>query len=202
MGPYIVGHTYRVTCVRGRWNNIGPIWWPVNGKIHDDADFLDFPWNHWHIDHRFVTAAKWRDDHGSGGPSMEFYRSPIHALSVEPLGVESLRKKIPEEVPWTGRGVEIQRSRLAKTYLESLPRKSWFQLRRKKCLRQYSSIPELSGLRNKLRPGYENARLDLKRRICPHKGTDLRTIPVRDGVIECPLHGLQFCAETGETLWL
>ena len=35
------------------------------------------------------------------------------------------------------------------------------------------------------------------RRICPHKGADLSRMPVRDGCVTCPLHGLRFDAETG-----
>ena len=36
--------------------------------------------------------------------------------------------------------------------------------------------------------------------VCPHKGYSLKNILPVDGVIECPLHGLKFDAETGELL--
>lgn len=35
---------------------------------------------------------------------------------------------------------------------------------------------------------------------CPHRGFDLSQTPIIDGKITCPLHGLQFNAETGELL--
>ena len=36
--------------------------------------------------------------------------------------------------------------------------------------------------------------------ICPHRGTALGSLPVTDGVITCPLHGLRIEAETGRVL--
>ena len=36
---------YRVPCIRGKWTTVGPHWSPVNGPLHDDAQFLDFPWS-------------------------------------------------------------------------------------------------------------------------------------------------------------
>lgn len=38
--------------------------------------------------------------------------------------------------------------------------------------------------------------------LCPHKGADLSTAEVKDGVITCPLHGLKFCSKTGENVTL
>lgn len=35
---------------------------------------------------------------------------------------------------------------------------------------------------------------------CPHRGFDMAQVPVVDGVIKCPLHGLQFDAKTGKLL--
>ena len=208
MGPYIVGQTYRVPCVRGTWSTFGPVWWPVNGPLHDDEHLLNFPWDHWHIDHRFVTVAKWRAGATlERGPKLHFYSRPLHTMFVEPLGypkpVDHIKMPaVGDADAGTHESEDVIRQRRVKPYLETLPRKSWYQLRRKVCLRQYESIPELEKFSEKLREDFIASRLDLKRRICPHKGADLSTIPVRDGVIECPLHGLQFCAETGETRWL
>jgi hypothetical protein len=33
--------------------------------------------------------------------------------------------------------------------------------------------------------------------ICPHRGFALGSVPVHDGIITCPLHGLRIVAETG-----
>ena len=201
---YVVGQTYRVPCVRGEWGGKGTYWWPVNGPVHDDARFLDFPWIHWHIDARFATSAQWRNAAQTDRASAaRFYSYPLNALFVEPFG-----HKTPDEIlPWQrDRGGDyqkrdVQRNRLAKAYLDTLPLKSWYQTRRKRCMRQYSSLPQMEQLGNKLRAGYENARLDLDRRICPHKGADLSRIPDQDGVIECPLPRVTICTHTGETIW-
>lgn len=45
-----------------------------------------------------------------------------------------------------------------------------------------------------------NKDLNLSTMKCPHRGHDLRTCPVVNGVIECPLHGLVFDAKTGKNL--
>jgi len=38
----------------------------------------------------------------------------------------------------------------------------------------------------------------LKNMICPHQGANLTSCPVTDGVVTCPLHGLQWVVSTGE----
>ncbi len=40
----------------------------------------------------------------------------------------------------------------------------------------------------------------IKGHICPHRGFDLSTVEPVDGVLTCPLHGLQFCAKTKKLL--
>ena len=37
----------------------------------------------------------------------------------------------------------------------------------------------------------------LKNMICPHRGTDLSHMPVVNGIVICPAHGLQFRVDTG-----
>ena len=37
---------------------------------------------------------------------------------------------------------------------------------------------------------------------CPHKGTDLRSMPVKNGVVTCPAHGLQFDSTSYQNLSL
>jgi hypothetical protein len=54
-GPPVVGAFYLVPCVRGWWK--GKIdWWPVMGPKHDDRKFFHFPWEHYHLDRRFLPA--------------------------------------------------------------------------------------------------------------------------------------------------
>lgn len=69
--------------------------------------------------------------------------------------------------------------------------------RRRKCRRRigllgYDNVRWAPALRadyreDRLRPGM----------ICPHKGVCLATMPVIDGVVECPAHGLRWDVATG-----
>lgn len=50
----IVGKFYKVPSVRvTTWNGFRG-WLPVVGPKHEDAEFINFPWSHFHIDWRFV----------------------------------------------------------------------------------------------------------------------------------------------------
>jgi len=56
---YEVGRIYRVPAVlvTGWWHYRG--WLPVIGPMHEDAEFLNFPWPHFHVDWRFAPEAVW-----------------------------------------------------------------------------------------------------------------------------------------------
>lgn len=57
--PYEIGKYYRVPCVRalllGRFDS-----WPVLGPWHEDADFVGFNEEHFHLDARFLSVAQYR----------------------------------------------------------------------------------------------------------------------------------------------
>lgn len=54
-----VGKFYRVPTVRGRlYSTIRN--WPVMGPKHEDGEFINFPYQHYHIDWRFVPEADFR----------------------------------------------------------------------------------------------------------------------------------------------
>lgn len=71
----IVGKFYAVPAVRvTTWNSFRG-WLPVVGPKHEDADFINFPWSHFHIDWRFapgrmlVYCGGWRgQDHALAWP--------------------------------------------------------------------------------------------------------------------------------------
>lgn len=42
--------------------------------------------------------------------------------------------------------------------------------------------------------------IKLDKPICPHHGAPLGNVPIRDGVLTCPLHGLNWCSKTGKLL--
>ncbi len=50
---YEIGKWYRVPCVFGKVYSMER-WWPVMGPKHEDAEFIQFPQQHYHIDWRFV----------------------------------------------------------------------------------------------------------------------------------------------------
>ena len=53
--------------------------------------------------------------------------------------------------------------------------------------------------RGALEEAFKGARLIGPQRRCPHRGVALAHIgPDGDGIIECPLHALRWCARTGE----
>lgn len=55
----IVGQFYQVPAVRvATWHDfVG--WLPVIGPMHEDAEFVKFPWQHFHLDWRFVPTRMW-----------------------------------------------------------------------------------------------------------------------------------------------
>ena len=201
---YLLGHKYRVPHVRGTWlGRHGPRWWPVNGPMHDDAEGIKFPFQHWHIDARFVPETMWRTaarEHQI--PERAFYAGVLHITDLDPLGHVRPRDHLRIEYglkPW--HQTRLQQTK-AREYLKTLPRRSYLKPLLRPCLRPYRAERQLRHLATKLyKAGYQAARIDLDKRICPHKGADLSRIPERDGMIHCPLHGLRFCAETGESIW-
>lgn len=42
----------------------------------------------------------------------------------------------------------------------------------------------------------ENAKMD--KLTCPHRGANLASVPIKDGCVVCPLHGLKWSVTTGE----
>lgn len=56
---YSVGQFYRVPCVRGKYYSVVDDW-PVIGPQHEDAEFVGFRWQHYHIDWRFVPQHRFQ----------------------------------------------------------------------------------------------------------------------------------------------
>lgn len=58
-------------------------WWPVWGRKHDDVEFFNFPYQHYHIDPRFLTKRHWKEFEGS-------YRSALNVVQGTPLNHHDL----------------------------------------------------------------------------------------------------------------
>lgn len=73
----ILGHFYEVPCVRvTTWHSFSG-WLPVLGPFHEDAEFVGFPWPHFHLDWRFVPQRLFE--------YMAFFRGPsyVHASVIQ-----------------------------------------------------------------------------------------------------------------------
>jgi len=64
---------------------------------------------------------------------------------------------------------------------------------RRRCLRALRPHPFPNALRPKIAASHVPLSMCLR---CPHRGFNLRQVPVRDGLIVCPGHGLVWDAET------
>jgi hypothetical protein len=67
---YEVGTFYRVPAVKvNNWHRFEG-WIPVVGPMHEDAEIVHFPWQHFHVDWRFASARLWayfKDRRAIGG---------------------------------------------------------------------------------------------------------------------------------------
>lgn len=167
--PYEVGKRFAIQCVHGRlYDHIA--WWPVMGEAHRDAEIVNFPHLHYHVDWRFVSDRTYQRHVGrpSRGESINAHVVPLMLL--------------PRLAP--------------NTAMDDAPHEIVSKVRRLKCKRMLPAYPHgLTGWMNALAAHYAGA--CLKRGVCPHRGYDISREPVVDGVVTCPLHGLRWNVETG-----
>lgn len=166
--PYIVGKYYNVPTVYGELFYYHAHW-PVIGPKHEDAEIINFPWHHYHIDWRFVPqrllsrVGYYFTDPGS--PHLPGQRSLATPLA------EALRRNdagLPAPV-----------------------------MRRLKCKREFAPYPKAHFI-GALEKKFVGCRLK-KDHICPHRGVPLDSLPRdENGVVQCPAHGLRWNLRTGE----
>ena len=180
---YEIGKTYRVPHVRARWVIGERIrWLPVIAPMHQDAEIIQYPHDHWHVDYRFVSeAVAWR--------AAEYwitagYASPLYnAVFAQPLMASRV---VPTDYGWP----------IGEAWrLKDHPVETWSQVKRVKCRRRYPPYPSPPW-------AYELEQAycfdTLRAGVCPHRGADLSTMtPDDQGVVTCPLHGLKWNLETG-----
>jgi hypothetical protein len=192
-----VGREYMVPCVTRlpRWVN-GPGLdndehiVPVLGPAHEDADIIKFPEEHWHYDLRFLAPE-----------IIDGLMAEVERVHGKKLGIEPVYDDIPP-LPRIKKKLRPRYAMLAVIpYLNAAePFKT--SLRRLRCLRKMPDYPSRIG--NTLLPfvrELENAYAQHRKRdcrTCPHRGTPLNGLPIRDGVVTCPGHGLRFKVSTGE----
>jgi len=178
-GEAEVGRYYLVPTVTQFWRDWKPRPWPVLLPKHEDAaiGFKDY---HWHLDLRFLPAFVFKE---KARYSQFEYRTILTDAAAAPLMAhwrERFRQDPNPEpkVIWRRRLCKRQMPETAWPYFTPAGEGSrvGFQKKLEKLVEGKS-----------LRPGL----------ICPHKGVCLKGQPVRDGVVECPAHGLRWNVETG-----
>lgn len=170
--PPVVGQFYLVPTVRDWWYDRMGIW-PVLPPFHEDKEIIGYPYDHIHVDHRFLTtrqqifAARVKSTVADAVD-----RTPISRYDSDAKRGLTLARPRPE-IEWRRRPCTHagKAAHLART--ES----SWFS----KLESAYAACT--------LKPGL----------ICPHRGAHLGSMPVdAEGNVVCPMHGLKWNVATGE----
>ena len=172
------GRQYLTTCIRAAINSITPPdWLPVIGQPHDDAKYIGFKPVHVHLDWRFLDAEQ---------------RESIRSMGENAVHDAVIVVTYPE-----GTGMELKlKDALAD---DSIPNHSFIRTLFKTYQGPFPAYPSRQPYwMPALSKAYRDSRMG-NDHICPHRGADLSGVdPDEHGVITCPLHGLRWCAKTGE----
>ena len=190
--PMELGRTYQIPHVRAVWPANTPNWVPVLGPRHNDAEIINFKPEHFHIDFRFVTDQMLEEAEALAPKSSIYaiswvYQQVIASLAPETGDDDALARMTPK-----GELVELHTMNPI-----NAPVESWYQLLPAEYRRVYPDHPTyLLPWMKELEKAYANCRLgpDMK---CPHRGTDLTGLEIKNGNTTCPLHGLTWRVKTG-----
>lgn len=176
-GPVEVGRHYLVPTVTAEWNGRVAAW-PVIGVAHNDAQCLNFPTLHYHIDARFLAK---RVDYGW------WWRSAFASPMCSHDG---------DHVTWKSRPYNA----------DGFPAPVWRKrLCRRPGNPILDHMAKLAAANAGWRCHFEmwtgkQARHDGRGWVCPHRAVPLADHAAVDGVITCPLHLLRIDAATGLVL--
>ena len=179
----VLGKHYRRPCVRTVWKTSNPRWVPVIGSMHTDPEHVKADFLHIHVDYRFLTdPAKEALIEDLDRSNSVFYINPVHSLPVSTVFPQHLNDQVALDDP----------------ELAELPIDSWLKIQPRQYTGPYPDYPHhMVPWHQELSEAY--AGRSLIEGHCPHQGTDLSGIaPNTEGIITCPLHGLQWCARTGK----
>lgn len=166
--PYIIGKTYVVPVVRGRWlDRDGDF--PVMGPKHDDADYIGFEWSHYHVDARFLSAEQFDNAENRMRRRFIEFNAAFAKVITGPTGFD-----------------------------RCAPEPKFIGSRNMTCLREWPDYPHgLQPWRDDLEAAYASAVVS-PALMCPHRGAPLKGLAVKSGCVTCPLHGLRWSVETGK----
>ena len=164
--PPVPGRYYLVPTVKIAYHGVLAAW-PVIGPEHTDPAFFNFPHHHYHIDARFLSRRL--------RLCIERLSWPVHA----PVEFNVMAKPLVAQ-----RSAKFERYRRRKC--QTLGSREHLDLLRTK--RTWSRFADhFAGRKCPLRDGH---------RYCPHNLARVDNLPVIDGRVVCPLHGLTIDAET------
>lgn len=192
--PPVIGQRYLVPTVlyvwgpgqrraERRWGaDSVPRPWPVLGAKHNDSELLGFPYDHYHVDPRFLSEADWK--------RVQRYGQSRHGGSTTIIEGVPLAHTPTYAADDNGNFGPV---------LTPHPPVEWLALTCRRPMHKPLRVPELAA---KLEPHYAGQKCKHGKAgfICPHRGFALGTIEAVDGVITCPLHGLRIDAESGVVL--
>ena len=177
---------YSVRCIRATaevWDKETTLWWPITGRWHEDAEIIEFPTWHFHVDWRFTTD----NERAIAARSTRIILSKVITGSmIRPIGTHE-----PDETKTKG-----TRGTLPRAHPETWIRNEIRKIRKE----QPEGWPNNTRWLEKLEEKYANAQLGgTNGWICPHRGANLETF-AKPGTttVQCPLHGLRWCTKTGK----
>lgn len=169
------GEERRISAPRSRLDKA--LWWPVIGDRHSDADFFNFPGEHYHADLRFVGRRHLAQSDGNQfSDRMSYEEGKLAGLATAPMSAPGFCSK--------------------ENIALYLPKP---QLRRFTMKREFP-VWAFWSRAVRLRAAYagKQCRSSAAGWVCPHRNYPLgQTAPDADGIIQCPLHGLRINATTG-----
>lgn len=201
--PPVIGQVYAVRCVWHRstqtHNGISApwMWLPVIGHAHRDPELGPHASaRHYHFDFRFISAKQLYAAFG--------VRARHHRWQYV-LGAIHWCAETADEV-MRSEGIKYP-GLLDKTVLAAKTQSLQTEVLLRRCVRSSPIFPDQRSpqLPKKQLPitytveeTCRGQRIDPANPVCPHKGIALHSVPIINGCIDCPGHGLRFDATTGE----
>jgi len=165
--PYEIGKFYRVPVVRGKIKYCVADW-PVLGPLHEDSDYINFDAEHYHLDGRFLTDARFK--------FLELVKGTVHGIF-----------KCVLDFPLSG-----------DIYEGESPKFLGYRLRKcRRTIPQYphAAIPWIESLSEAYADATVNPEsLICPHRGAPLQGLT----PDAKDCVTCALHGLKFSCKTGK----
>lgn len=173
--PPVIGETYIVPCVLGKdpvRKNCAAQWWPVFRPKHEDTEYT-----------KRAIQEKW-----SGG---EFFNiDEVFYGEQDPYHYHVDPRFAPTELysQW-----EVENE---SWHNFVYPENDDVEFREMKCIREMPPQRLFTGFTRKFVEDHQVKEVKCGR--CPHKGTLLNSMPMDEGKITCPAHGLKFDCLTGK----